>query len=181
MSLTYAVPNNSLDMWFKITLHTPGTSHQDRRWALYHWDDLFLQGLKWPLNLCCSLNMGKIVKTTTETLCALSRDLENVSLKWARHHIWHLFLQVTTHAVWIMGAAVPSASPSQEAECVPALTTRFWRGTMSPVQVGGHNEADRARGLRSSCPSILPSWSLPVGQRSNENLIYSNANLLINK
>lgn len=181
MSLTYAVPNNSLDMWFKIILHTPGTSRQDKRWVLYHWDDLFLQGLKWPLNLCCSLYMGKIVKTTTETLRALSRDLENVSLKWARHHIWHLFLQVTTHAVWIMGAAVPSASPSQEAECVPALTTRFWRRTMSPVQVGGHNESDRARGLRSSCPSILPSWHLPVGQRSNENLIYSNANLLINK
>lgn len=91
--------------------------------------------------------------------------------KWERHHIWHLFLQVTTHAVWIMGAAVPSVLPSQEAECVPALTTRFWRRTMSPVQVGGQNESDRARGLRSSCPSILPSWLCPMGQRLNNNLI----------
>lgn len=77
--------------------------------------------------------------------------------KWARHHIWHLFLQVTTRAAWIMGAAVPSASPSQEGECAPALTTSSWRRTMSPAQVGGNNESDRCAGgwrsLRPSTPS----------------------------
>ena len=42
-----------------------------------------------------------------------------------------------------MGAVVPSALPSQEAECVPVLTTSFWRRTMSPVQVGTENKSER--------------------------------------
>lgn len=82
-------------------------------------------------------------------------------------------LQVTTHAVWIMGAAVSSAWPSQEAECVPALTTRFWRRTMSPAQVGGYNDSDGARGRRSSCPRALPFWFYSVGQVSNKTLIFT--------
>lgn len=92
---------------------------------------------------------------------SLIQGLGRAISKWASHHIWHLFLQVTTLAAWIMGAAVPSASPSQEGECAPALTTSSWRRTMSPVQVGGNNESDGcAGGWRSLCPST-PSCPRP--------------------
>lgn len=44
-------------------------------------------------------------------------------------------LQVTMPAGWIMEAVLPSAWLSQGAECVLALTTSTWTGTMSPAQV----------------------------------------------
>lgn len=151
MSLTSAFPSNSLDMWLWITLHTPGTSHQDSRQVLYLWDDLFLPDLNWPLIpvLYAAYRENRQNKQKQKSL---KQGFRKCISKWARHHIWHLFLQVTTHAVWIMGAAVPSALPSQEAESVPALTTSSWRRTMSPVQVGGNNESDGSTG-----PKIIPS------------------------
>lgn len=152
MSLTHSVPNNSLFIdHMAYTLHVSPR----RSMSLVSWDDLFLQGLKWPLNLCCILYRQESRQNNNRNPVALKTGFRKCSFKWARHLIWDLFLQVTTPAVWIMGAAVPSALPSQEAECVPALTTSFWRRTMSHVQVGGHNESDKARGLRSSCPSIV--------------------------
>lgn len=149
MSFTHSVPNNSLDRSHCIHLACLSKTG----------DEFFINGMiyfckvksdPWTSAVHCT----KRKQTKQQKLVALKMGFRQCSFKWARHLIWNLFLQVTTHAVWIMGAAVPSALPSQEAECVPALTTRFWRRTMSPVQVGGHNESDRARGLRSSCPSI---------------------------
>lgn len=84
------------------------------------------------------------------------------------------------HVVWIMEAVVPSASPSQEAECAPVLTTRLWRRTMSPVQVGGHNESDGTKGLRSSSASTVILAS-SYGTKIKSQPFSTHANLLINK
>lgn len=90
-----------------------------------------------PVVHCAKLTKAK----QQQKYVPLETRLRKRSFKWEGHLICNLFLQVTTPAMWIMGAAVPSASPSPGAECVPALTTSFCRRTMSPVQVGWQNES----------------------------------------
>lgn len=183
-----------------FTSDMPGTSEQDRRQVLYLWADFvfsFLPDLNWPLIPSAAASAAvsaahcggwggvgwggyteKQKNRQSKQQRSLKQGFVRSISKWARHHIWHLFLQVTTRAAWIMGAAVPSASPSQEGECVPALTTSSWRRTMSPAQVGGNNDSDGCAGGRRSFRPSTPSRPRPpsCGTRSYNSLFYSNAN-----